>query len=295
MCNLQSFALRARYYYDEPDYDGVGYNGYYAPEGNTQNGYYASEGTTQNDAASREDMAPEEVTEGTIKDTPKSVQNESVGFAAKYASEAQGKALDPEVANNIKFLVTTKLSEKIYGDMLEKYETPTNCNNLCVPKVNAPIWDSLQPKTRTMDLKIQRVERSLVKGIMAFTQDLKDPNDSQQDTLTCLSNALFEMNMLRRDLIKPDLNSKFAQPCKPEVQTTEYLFGDDLSKHIKDLSEVHKATDAVGRGRGWRRGRFQPYPTRGRGAPFLGQARGGFSQRLPFKRARGRGRQNTQQ
>ena len=69
-----------------------------------------------------------------------------------------------------------------------------------------------------MDLKIQRVERSLVKGIMAFTQDLKDPNDSQQDTLTCLSNALFEMNMLRHDLIKPDLNSKFAQLCKPEVQ-----------------------------------------------------------------------------
>ena len=74
------------YYYDKPDYDGAGYNGYYAPEGNTQNGYYASEGTTQNDAASREDMAPEKVTEGTIKDTPKSVQNGSVGFAAKYAS-----------------------------------------------------------------------------------------------------------------------------------------------------------------------------------------------------------------
>ena len=113
------------YYYDEPDYDGAGYKGYYAPEGNTQKGYYASEGTTQNDAASGVDMAPEKVTEGTIKDTPKSAQNESVGFAAKYASEAQGKALDPEVANNVKFLVTTKLSEKSYGDMLEKYETPT--------------------------------------------------------------------------------------------------------------------------------------------------------------------------
>ena len=206
------------YYYDEADYDGARYDGYYAPEGNSQNGYIASEGTTQNDAASREDMAPEKVTEGTIKDIPKSVQNESVGFAAKYASEAQGKALDPKVANNIKFLVTTKLSEKIYGDMLEKYETPTNCNNLCVPKVNAPIWDSLQPKTRTMDLKIQRVERSLVKGIMAFTQDLKDPNVSQQDTLTCLSNGLFKMNILRRDLIKPDLNSKFAQLCKPRFR-----------------------------------------------------------------------------
>ena len=148
----------------------------------------------------------------------------------------------------------------MYGDMLDKYETPTSCTNLSVPKVNVAIWDSLQPKTLSVDLKIQRVRRSLVKGITAFTQDLKDPTESQQDTLACLANAVFEMSMLGRNMTKPDLNSKFTQLYKPEVQTTEYLLGDDLSKHIKDLSEVHKATDAVGRGRGSRRGTFPTLP-----------------------------------
>ena len=38
------------------------------------------------------------------------------------------------------------------------------------------------------------------------------------------------------------LNEKFAQLFKPYVLVTENFFSDDLSKHIKDLSEVYKVT-----------------------------------------------------
>ena len=56
--------------------------------------------------------------------------------------------------------------------------------------------------------------------------------------MTSLAAAVFEMNMLRRDLIKPGLHEKFAALCKPSIAVTEYLFGNDLTKHIKDIDEV---------------------------------------------------------
>ena len=99
-----------------------------------------------------------------------------------------------------------------------------------VPKVNSSIWDSLQPRTRYIDLKLQKVLKSLIKGTTAFSTGLSDPKDNEQDSLTCLANANFELNMLRHELIKPELNQRFSQRCKPTVPVTEYLFGNDLIK-----------------------------------------------------------------
>ena len=61
--------------------------------------------------------------DGTINVTLKSMQNQAVGFVASYHQKHRAKQLDPEVAGNLKSLITAKLSEEVYGDMLEKYET----------------------------------------------------------------------------------------------------------------------------------------------------------------------------
>jgi hypothetical protein len=216
------------------------------------------------------------------------------GFAAKYASEASGTPVDAEVALSLKFVLHNNLSSKAYNDMMERYDIPSNIPFLCVPSVNASLWDSLKPRTRSVDAKVQKVQDSLVKGIIAFTKDLVAPSDSFKDALTCLAHANFELNMLRRELIKPDLNARFVHLCKPAVKTTSHLFGDELSKHIKELNEVHKATESITRGRGRR---FQPY-SRGRGfnrsSRFLGHRRGGFSHQQFRGRGRGRGQQQSQ-
>ena len=46
--------------------------------------------------------------------------------------------------------------------------------------------------------------------------------------------------MKRRELIKPDLESPFTKLCKPEIAPTTKLFGDDLSKQLKELTEVSR-------------------------------------------------------
>lgn len=237
-----------------------------------------------------------------IKPAESTNPSEPSGFAAKFAPVPTGPAIDDELAKCLSYMLKNKLAEKPVQDVIDKYDTPTNCKEMMTPKVNAPIWEGLKPNARSNDLKLQKIQKTLLAGLIAFTKGAKMHGLSQegQDALTCLTVANFELNMMRRDLIKPGLNARLAQLCKPTVAITSNLFGDELSKSIKDLHEVHKATDQVNR-------RFSPYNRRGsyrsnRGR-FLGRGghRQGYQIQQPYrgrpltaKRGRGRGAPRSQ-
>jgi len=93
--------------------------------------------------------------------------------------------------------------------------------------------------------------------------------------------------MGRRELIKPDFNSLNTRLCKEDIKPSTKLFGDDLSKHLKDMSEAKKAGQqmqkALSHAHNWgsahsqrrRFARFKPYD-RKHGSV------GKFSHRQPF-------------
>ncbi len=103
-----------------------------------------------------------------------------------------------------------------------------------------------------------------------------------------------EVNMRRRDLIRPDLSKQFSSLCNPSIAISAYLFGDDLNKEVEELTKSNKLSGKVTPkhrsdyrpapykipfGRGTRgRGRFNQPSGRGRGArpytSFLGVGRG---------------------
>lgn len=60
------------------------------------------------------------------------------------------------------------------------------------------------------------------------------------DSVALLGNANWKLNMKRRELIKPDLNSPYTRLCREEIKPTLKLFEDDLPKHMKDMSEATK-------------------------------------------------------
>ena len=114
----------------------------------------------------------------------------------------------------------------------------------------------LSRKTRSVDLAFQRVQEPLLQGLSALTNlagklvkditDGKTPDTRQvldhvMDSIALLSNTNWKLNMRRRELIKPDLNSPYTRLCKEEIKPSTKLFGDDLSKHLKDMSEPKKA------------------------------------------------------
>ena len=55
-----------------------------------------------------------------------------------------------------------------------------------------------------------------------------------------MGHSINEVNIKRRELIKPDLNDQFKQLCGSHTPVTRLLFGDDLPKSVKEISETNK-------------------------------------------------------
>ncbi|XP_041459298.1 uncharacterized protein LOC121410955 [Lytechinus variegatus] len=186
---------------------------------------------------------------------------EEIGFASRFAVSAEvGDVLGSEHARSVDFLLTHPLEEKYLAGTCEKYMRPANSTHLLVPRVNPLVWDNLRPHARTLDMKIQRCQRPLVKGITALMNSLKDVpelNETQQDAVALLGNAHFELNQLRKNFIKPELHPRYTYLCKPSVKTTQWLFGDELSRTIKEMDEEQKAVGVM------RKHRYRTNPSQG--------------------------------
>ena len=110
----------------------------------------------------------------------------------------------------------------------------------------------LSRDTRSVDLAFQRVQEPLLQGLSALTNlagklvkditdgktlDTRQMLDDVMDSVALLSNTNWKLNMGHRELIKPDLNSPYTRLCKEDIKPSTKLFEDDLSKHLKDMSE----------------------------------------------------------
>lgn len=192
-----------------------------------------------------------------------------LGFAANYAvhSGAQGEPLEAKTAQSIKYLLANKLQERAMQETLDKYPTPNNCDTLDVPRVRPAIWDSVSSSARSKDLKLQRIQKPLTKGITALAQCFpkdKPMTSAQQDAVAMLCNANYELNCLRKDYFKPEMNTRFTHLCKPSVPVTTWLFGDNLSSQVKELNEEQKTTTGMMRKQRLPSRRFNPYNNRRR-------------------------------
>ena len=190
-------------------------------------------GTTEHD-----NVRQNEVDES-VGDFLKTVQND-------LKSEETGPSIHEEIAKIVTRLVRDVMLEERLQDKINKYPQPENCEGLTKVRVKQLIWDNLSSTIRSQDLKFQKVQTSIVKGMTALARVtdaiLKRVNEinggkvlAQQaiDSLSLLANANTELNNRKKELIKPDLHSDYKHLCSAE------LFRDDLSKQVKDISKVN--------------------------------------------------------
>ena len=200
----------------------------------------------------------------------------SFGFASQFAINVdEGGPIRSDIASSLLLPLTYKLNDKKVTEALERHECPSNCGGLQIPIVNPQIWKDIPTKSKTRDLKLQRVQKPLVKGLIALSK-LKEYELDQDivDGLMLIANSIYELNGVRREMLKPDINAQFHHLCKnPEFdknnskpKSRKYyslLFGDELGKNIKDLQEESKATSGIMRSsRSFSNNRHQPYPKR---------------------------------
>ena len=196
-------------------------------------------------------------------------------------------------------MLTGELSAEMVKERVKKHPPPENCKFLAVTMMNEEIWDLLPRKSRTVDLAFQRVQEPLLQGILALTKLagklVKDINDGKtldtwhvldyvMDSVAMLGNTNWKLNMKQRELIKPELNPPYTRLCKEDITLSTKLFGDDLAKHLKDMSEAKKAGQQM----------QKPYPNSSNRGAVHSQKRN-FSRFKPYHydRTRGSGNKST--
>ena len=194
------------------------------------------------------------------KNCSKANEDEVLGELSKLY-ESEGTVSDPisaKLASLVDKMVKTSLSEEKLKEKHEKYNRPENCENLINTRVNPEIWSKIRSNTRSRDLKMQKLETSLLKSMIpivkmsdklvelksnskcASESDVSEFLQLSLDSLAYMGHSINEVNTKRRELIKPDLNDQFKQLCSSHTPVTKLLFGDDLLKSVKEISETNK-------------------------------------------------------
>ena len=60
------------------------------------------------------------------------------------------------------------------------------------------------------------------------------------DITAIVGKVSHDLSLKRRELMKSSLKPEFRSLCSANDELTELLFGDDLTKHIKDLTMTNK-------------------------------------------------------
>ena len=180
---------------------------------------------------------------------PKSILP-NLGFHDEIKSDQSGPPVKQELADLVSHMIKEGIIDDTLADKIKKYPRPQNCEALSKVTVNKLIWEKMTPSARSQDVKLQKVQTNLIAGVSAVVKsvdkllDLPDINDEiirgLFDGISLFAMANREVNLRRREHIRPELNQSYRHLCSSSLTVTSELFGDDVSKQVKDLTEVNR-------------------------------------------------------
>ena len=178
------------------------------------------------------------------------------------STETCDKAIDSVLADNITELFRNGMDEARYVDLTKDENTgrPENCEGLCVVQTNQSVWDIIGPVARINDKKMQCIETSVIKGatILAKVVDkmakMEDSIENEgfsalidecNDVLALLGHSNKQINLARKDFLKPAINRDYSYLCNHRIPFTRLLFGDDVSKSAKEIEDTSKLSNRL--------------------------------------------------
>ena len=172
--------------------------------------------------------------------------------------EETGPNVDSGLASIINTLIKDGLPEEKLQDKMNKYHRPGNCESLTKVRVNQAVWDNLTKPVRSRDVRLQKVQTSLLKAMCALTVMINKLVDQipsfpagnellqgATDAFALMANANTDLNHSRREFIKPDLHNDYKHLCSSSLAITDQLFRADLPKQVKDFTEVNRVGKKV--------------------------------------------------
>ncbi|KAK6186680.1 hypothetical protein SNE40_005965 [Patella caerulea] len=212
------------------------------------------------------------------------------------------------------FTFQNKPENDITIEKLKKYKRPGNCPSLKTQEINKLMWDSVNSDCRTADIRMQRIQTSVIKASIAITECLnlimKNKSEMPKKTTSTLveklgdaialnSNAVREIILRRKHLIQPHLKEEYKPLCAPGAPVSfDKLMGDDLAKSMKDVSVASRLANKArkpqyssnNRQYNYNQNRYHPYNN---GSYNHNNFRGGFRHRRGQTPFLYRGRNNN--
>ncbi len=203
--------------------------------------------------------------------------------------------------------------EKLVREKADSVLRPENCESLVPTTVDELIWGLMKPTTQSADKRLRNSQKLVVKaaclmtGVVNQLQDLQHQVDASArstvvaalkegvSAIEMASYASYDINVRRREFIKPDIHSDYMSLFSSTVPINAHLFGGDAAKRLDDIEKTNKAAAKArpqapfrpeyrhGRGGFNQRARFRPRPYRRGGRGFRG-SRGGFLGRPSYPR-----------
>ena len=150
---------------------------------------------------------------------------------------------------------TSRISQTTSKEIEKNFLLPSNCP-LSTPLVNSELWIIMSSNQRKGDVKLATLQKPLVKVVAGalniFTEIQKDKFEIQTiaqmvaDITAVVGKVLYDLSFKRRELIKSSLKLEFRSLCSANNESTELLFRDDLTKHVKDLPMTNKLRRSEG-------------------------------------------------
>ena len=178
------------------------------------------------------------------------------------AVEKTGPPIGKKLASIINNVMFNPVNKEKLVQKLGKHHRPENLNSLKIKKCNPEIWsEMLQSKTRSKDLKTQKMQDCVLKAVGAISKvtnallELKNSKNLNTttlnknlstmvydctDSLAHLSQVHADLEQDRSDHIAYYLENQYHALKKYVPADSEFLFGDDLPKRIMNVTANKK-------------------------------------------------------
>ena len=211
----------------------------------------------------------------------------------KYTTtEIVGEPVEGRLAEIINKCYKSKGDKIILKNLLsdEAIPRPSNCEGLKCVTTNRMVWDHLSEKTKINDKKLQSCQKSVVKAgsllatcadklIKNKTVDRDSLIEDLNGVIQLVGDANYNINMIRRGLIRPELKFEYKKLCLETVPFTSELFGDEVEKTAKEVEEMSKIGQKMHFTKSYRGKMTQKMLPSHRSSPYPQARTGYYSQR----------------
>ena len=142
----------------------------------------------------------------------------------------------------------------------EKYNRPANCKEMHPQiKVNKEVWSFLLSDKKSVDTKISNIQQTIQRvgciivdaANYLLMTDMGDQQDAPSavvtklvDGIALLGHATNDLSCLRRNALKAAVKPEYKALTSRAIDHSQYLFGSDFTKELKEAEESSKVSKA---------------------------------------------------